>query len=221
MKRHPRTLSLEPVKRELKQLRQGEGLARPSAVLRSSLSLREHLAGGPEDMGDSAEAIITSVAAIRRAVDGLGRNERFYAEVDFNLTPEHSYPTLTERQESLARQLKCAGKTVRRRADRALDTLALVLVTGEDSPAAAHATHPPATATERVPQTSLQRQDELRRFWRLSEHSRADICALRSPKTNAPTSLRRAIGTTCGTQSSPIWTASSTSRRTSYSCCPR
>ncbi|MBF6271744.1 hypothetical protein IU460_29260 [Nocardia farcinica] len=58
----------------------------------------------------------------------LTESERVYAEVDFNVRPDHSYPTLTDRQESLAQHLKCAVKTVRRRSDQALDTLAYLLV---------------------------------------------------------------------------------------------
>jgi hypothetical protein len=64
---------------------------------------------------------------LRQAIGSLSRYERLHAEVGFNLTDEHSFPTLTARQESLAGSLRCAAKTVRRHGDRALESLALIL----------------------------------------------------------------------------------------------
>lgn len=182
----PWTVSVEHVKQELKKLRQGQGLARPSVVVGLSSQLREHLTGGSRDAGDTADAVVHTVAVIRRAVDGLGPTERLYVEVDFNLIPEHSYPTLTERQESLARQLKCAGKTVRRRADQALDTLALVLVTGEGSPAASMAARLATPLTQEAPEEARAWQDELRGFWRLAPQTRVDIVCSEIPEDERP-----------------------------------
>jgi hypothetical protein len=109
------------------------------------------------------------VATLRQAIGRLSDVERLHVEVDFNLLPEHHYPTLTERQESLARQQKCAVKTIRRHADRALDTLAYVLLTGNQRPA------PPADAS-----------GALRTFWRLSEGARVDIVCSEIPEDERP-----------------------------------
>jgi len=126
-----RTLSVESVKRELQALRQGASLAHPSVVLRLSPELRSRLLGAQrDDASDSADEVVQIVAALRSAFDRLSRYDQLYLTVDFNLSAEHSFPTLTERQESLASRLGCASKTVRRHAALALDTLALVIVTG-------------------------------------------------------------------------------------------
>lgn len=118
----PAAVPLRHVKEELKRLRQGQGLAHPAAVLGLSPQLRSLISGAPGS--NAADDVVRLVTTIRRAIDSLGEHERIYARADFNLAPGHSYPTLTARQESLAAELKCAGKTVRRHADKALDTLA-------------------------------------------------------------------------------------------------
>jgi hypothetical protein len=125
-------LSLDAVKAELKGLRQGAALSYPASVLRLSPELRRHLASGKADSG-SAEEIVEIVHALRMAVAALADHERSYAAVDLNLAAEHSHATLTERQESLAASMRRASKTIRRRADRALDTVALHLLSGQAS----------------------------------------------------------------------------------------
>jgi hypothetical protein len=163
-------LSVDEVKDCLKRIRQGHGLARPTALLSTLPSpIREHLMNGSAAQPGSADQVAQLVAALRRAIGRLSDTERLHVEVDFNLVPEHHYPTLTERQESLARQQKRAAKTVRRHADRALDTLAYVLLTGDQRPAT------PANAS-----------GDLRSFWRLSEGARVDIVCSEIPEDERP-----------------------------------
>jgi hypothetical protein len=107
------SLSVDEVKDGLKRLRQGHGLARPTALLTTLTdSVRTYLANGAVFEPGSVDEVNLLVAVLRRAMEGLADDERLYVEVDFNLVAEHRYPTLTDRQESLARLQKCAGKTV-------------------------------------------------------------------------------------------------------------
>ncbi|WP_132115630.1 ATP-binding protein [Actinocrispum wychmicini] len=124
--------SVEQVAFELKRMRQRLGLGHPAVVLELSGPVRRHLLGaGTSDHGDASDVVLL-VTALRDAVEELGDHERLFMSVDFNLVAEHSYPTLTERRESLARHIKCAMKTVRRHADRALESLAVVLVSSRE-----------------------------------------------------------------------------------------
>lgn len=125
-------LSPSWVKSELRCLRQGQGLAHPSAVLQLDVRLRRLITGDPEGAA-TADQIVQLVGALRRAIGRLGSHERLFAQVDFNLIAEHSYPTLGNRQQSLAQQRRCAVKTIRRHADRALDTLALLIALGDQA----------------------------------------------------------------------------------------
>lgn len=140
-------LSPEGVRTELLRLRQGPALGHPGAVMALSDQLRALLLARQPPLSHAGSETTRLVAALRRAVDALTLHERRYAAADFNLLPEHSWPTLTERQDSLARVLRCSAKTVRRHAGQALDTLALLIADGgylagpdpvvEDAPALA------------------------------------------------------------------------------------
>jgi hypothetical protein len=176
----PGELPVENVEAELKRLRQGEGLAHPSNVLKLSPQLRLLLAGA-DSGSDAAGEVVRIITALRQAIDHLAPHERLYAQVDFNLSAEHSYQTLTDRQESLARRFACAGKTVRRRADRALQTVALLLVTGE-------MTDPVAGTADRAFQdvAATGWRHELRRFWRLTPHRGVDIICSEIPENERP-----------------------------------
>lgn len=168
---------LQLVRQELVRLRQGAGLAHPTAVLKLSASLRRRLAA-PTDPATEAVQIVRALTGI---IDGLDRHHREHARVDFNLDELHSYPTLTERQESLAQELKCAAKTVRRHSDRALDTIAVRLLTGEHFDAPDQASAAIASAGQRP-----GRQDTLAAFWRLSAGSTVDIVCSEIPEEERP-----------------------------------
>jgi len=124
-------LSVERVKKELQKLRQGQSLAHPGTVLALTAEVRRKITDAAELDPDPANEVGRTVTALRRAIESLGKHERLYAQVDFNLAADHSYPTLTERQESLASMLGCVSKTVRRHSDEALDTLALLIVAND------------------------------------------------------------------------------------------
>jgi hypothetical protein len=134
-------VTVELTKQELKRLRQGPGLAHPSSVLRLDGSLRHHLTGRPDELS-SADEIVDLVGRLRRHVSEMTPHERIYAEVDLNLAAEHSFPSLTERQESLAAAMGCASKTVRRHSERAMETLAVLIATDRRSTAGTPRTSP-------------------------------------------------------------------------------
>lgn len=153
--------------------------------------VRAHLAHGAETEPGSAQEVAHLIAVLRRAIEKLSDDERRSVEVDFNLVAEHRYATLTERQESLARLQKCAAKTVRRRADRALDTLAYLLLTNDRSRSAGlqnRTTAVPVPAEGAEPDlgpTTLW-WEELRAFWRLAARSRVDIVCSEIPENELP-----------------------------------
>jgi hypothetical protein len=178
--------SVRGVKEELKRLRQGQGLGHPTTVLDLSPLVREALIGGASDRGQASD-VVRLVAALRGAIDGLGEHERLYALTDFNLVPEHAYPTLTERQESLATVLKCASKTVRRHADQALETLALIIVTG--NPRLLSPTPVQARLAVQARQPGLHGEpwrQQLGGFWRLNGSARVDIVCSEIPVEEQP-----------------------------------
>jgi hypothetical protein len=178
------------VKAELRHLRQGQGLAHPEAVMRLDPQLRHLITGqaaGP-DAADGTDEIVRLVSAIRLAIDKLGSHERLFAEVDFNLISEHSYPTLTDRQESLARERKCVAKTVRRHADQALDTLALIIAAGDLASLISRNRVPerPAAPTRHQSPGGDWWRHALRSFWRLAPDATVDVVCSEIPEPERP-----------------------------------
>jgi hypothetical protein len=177
-------MTVDHVRRELLRLRQGQALARPSIVLHLSPELRAHLAPELKPSAGAAHEAVQIAVFLRRAIGSLGDHERRYSEVDFNLAPEHSFPTLTARQESLAGELRCASKTIRRHADRALESLALILAI---SNCGRHLSPPegPIVADGSAAMISADTtswREELQSFWRLLPHARVDIVCSEIPE---------------------------------------
>lgn len=173
--------TINHVKECLIRLRQGHALARPTTLLTAlDEPVRAYLCRGRAYEPGSAEQIATLTTTIRAAIDQLSDDERLCAQVDFNLLPEHRFPTLTDRQESLATFQKCASKTVRRHATRALDTLAYLLL-------APTAIASQTSAPERTPEFELSNPTAaLREFWRLSPQARVDIVCSEIPQDERP-----------------------------------
>jgi hypothetical protein len=169
-------LTTELIHAELRTLRRGEALAHPGVVRSLSNEMQQLLLASQGSLTGQAEEIPRMVAALRRAIDALSPTERLHAQVEFGLLGEHDFPTLGRRQESLAAVLGCTVKTVRRTAGRALDTLAMVIATG-DYPS------PP----RRVPATSGgmdeqgRRHADLARFWGIRAASRVDMVCSELP----------------------------------------
>ena len=157
------------VQLELRNLRRGQALAQPQACLELSDSLRRHLIG---TAGEDPSAVLAVVSAIRRAASRLGPSDRHVVEVELNLHADHALPTLTERQESLAAELRCAAKTVRRRSDRAMAALAVLVVAGDEMPVANRASRPGEV--------------DLRRFWRLDGTAVVDVVCSEIPVEELP-----------------------------------
>lgn len=178
-------MTVERVKQELKRLRKGAALAHPAAVLHLSPQLRAVLARRRAPRGD-ADDVVDVLAGLRQAVDELNEHQRRFAVVDLNLDPDHSFPTLTGRQESLAYERACASKTVRRHADQALDSLAFALVS---EPRLDRRDPRPPTAHQ-IPTSdqvgTAPWRDALRAFWRVVQHGRVDIVCSEIPEDERP-----------------------------------
>ncbi|MFZ3475848.1 hypothetical protein ACODT3_41555 [Streptomyces sp. 4.24] len=171
-------LSPDDVRAQLQRLRQGPALGHPGAVKALSPELRTCLLTRQRPLSPSAGEVSRLVAALRQAIDGLSPLERRYAATDFNVLPEHSWPTLSERQESLARVLGCTAKTVRRHAGQALDTLAQLITDGSYLPP------PPAPAV----QENSEPPAGPARFLGITHASRVDVvCSQLPDHTTTPT----------------------------------
>ena len=170
--------SIDHVKDCLVRLRQGHALARPTTLLTAlDEPVRAYLCRGHICDPGSAEQITALTSTIRAAIDQLSDDERLCAQVDFNLLPEHRFATLTDRQESLATHQKCASKTVRRHAARALDTLAYLLLTPTDA-------QQRPLVTEAAPDG--EPDAVLRGFWKLQPETRVDIVCSEIPADERP-----------------------------------
>ena len=93
----PTTLSARQIKDELKRLRQGQALARPSSVLTLSHELRQALLGEASQALSADEQVVTVADTLQTTISRMEEPERLYARVDLNLAEAHSYRTLTER----------------------------------------------------------------------------------------------------------------------------
>lgn len=180
--------SIDRVKECLIKLRQGPALARPTTLLTAlDEPVRDFLSSGRACEPGSAEQIAVLASTIRTTIDLLNDDERLYAQVDFNLLPEHQFSTLTDRQESLASRQKCATKTVRRHAARALDTLAYLLITTPERSGGVE----PGNRQEHTKQRGHVDGpgglgDWVRGFWRLRPDARVDIVCSEIPESERP-----------------------------------
>ena len=172
--------SPEDVRAELLRLRQGPALGHPGAVTALSGKLRALLLAHQPPLAHAASETTRLVAALRRAIDALTPHERRYAAADFNLLPEHSWPTLTERQESLARVLDCSAKTVRRHAGQALDTLALLISDGS------YFTEKPPADGLPASVIAMAQDEGTGRFFGITADSRIDVICSTLPHTDRP-----------------------------------
>ncbi|MDT3444478.1 hypothetical protein [Pseudofrankia sp. BMG5.37] len=170
---------LEVIRRDLVGLRRGQALGRPMAVLELSAEVRGHLLGGLGQEADRYRVASALTAVLTEAIDQLRDPERIYVRVDLNLADEHRFPTLTERQESLAHQLRCAAKTVRRHADLALDSLAYLLAAPRDRA-------PVPVPSQARPGREVPGDRDLRAFWRLEQPCRVDIVCSEIPPSERP-----------------------------------
>ena len=179
--------SIDQVKDSLRRVRRGLGLARPTALLTIiDEPVQAYLCRDSDTEPGSAEHIEHLAAILRQAIGQLTESERVYAEVDFNVRPDHSYPTLTDRQESLAQHLKCAVKTVRRRSDQALDTLAYLLVTISSAPDGAQTQAIDRSPSHHGRASKQDPYDAVRRFWGLRPSGGVDIVCSEIPVDERP-----------------------------------
>lgn len=185
---------------ELQRLRRGHGFSRPATFLTFSPTLAACLTG-EEEVTSTPDGAATLRAGLERAIAQLSPAERTHALVELGLTPNHAYSTLTERQESLARELGCTSKTVRRHGDRALESLAIAILS-----AAHHQPHHLAPAEDDAAEATAQlderptpgrlptfwslvaygRVDTLCDFWGLSPGGRVDIVCSEIPEDERP-----------------------------------
>jgi hypothetical protein len=160
------------VKNELRRLRQGQGLAHVGAVMRLTPNLRTLLlATLGEDTADESELL----SVVTSAIGSLADDERLVAAADFNLAVQHRFPTLTARQESVAASLGCAAKTILRRADGALTSLALALLGVRRTELPAPTLREWTGGASPRPDRTMRWQDRVRPFWRIEPEGRIDI----------------------------------------------
>ena len=181
---NPPNLTVDSVAKEMKSLRRGTGLGNPTVVSGISLDLRSHLLGGAVSLEEetSADQIVFLVRSISAAVELLDDSLRMFVKVDLNLDPEHSYSTLTDRQESLAAHLECAAKTIRRKSESAFRALAVQIISGPSSDAR-------RTMDSRRPDMSRGRIDPVggaQEFWNAHPGSRIDIVCSEIPEDERP-----------------------------------
>jgi hypothetical protein len=74
-----------------------------------------------------AQRIDLGMSRLIAALDSLDKYQREVVLAELNLDESRDFPTLTERQNSLAATRQCDPKTIRRHGDRALDTVAYFL----------------------------------------------------------------------------------------------
>lgn len=163
------SLSATSLRTSLIRLRKGPALARPTSILTAfTPDVRAHFSESNSFTTGSTDEVSKLVTAIRHGLSQLSADQRVHVEVDLNLAVEHQHPSLTERQESLARQLGCAAKTVRRRADQALETLIYVLL---------------ANTTPSKPESVAV---NLPSFWGLTAGASIDIVCSEIPQDERP-----------------------------------
>jgi len=169
---------------ELARLRRGDALAHPGVVRTLRPELQRLLLVSQGSLTGRADEVPRMVDAIRRAIDTLGPRERLIAQTEFHLLAEHSHPTLSQRQESLAAALGCTVRTVRRGGKLALDTLIMRISTG---------TYP--SPSQNVPiaaagtDEQARRHQDLAAFWGIHDSSRIDVVC-----SELPPDLRAATG---------------------------
>jgi hypothetical protein len=177
----PPRLSPQDIRAELLRLRQGPALGHPGAVTALSEPLKALLLARTPPLSNAATETTRLVAALRRVIDALTPHERRYTAADFNLLGEHPWPSLTERQESLARVLGCSAKTVRRHAGQALDTLALLIADGS------YVTElPPPGSDAPAPAPGTAQDSGTGRFFGITTTSRADVICSALPAADRP-----------------------------------
>jgi hypothetical protein len=159
-------------------------------VFELSPKLRGHLLADKPHLGGTAGQITALLAVLRTAIESLNSEDRAVLEADFNLAAQHSAPTLTERRQSLAAMKHVSFRTITRTADKALDTLSLVLVTAhhhrdsvlaDEMEAPSQAVQAPGTAAD-----SNHWHAELARFWGLRPSAWVDIVCSEIPESERP-----------------------------------
>ncbi|WP_083933905.1 hypothetical protein [Sciscionella marina] len=176
-----RSPSLEEIRRDLVRLRRGLALARPTAVLDSlSAPVRHYL--GRQGVGDqsSAAEVKHLVQTLRAAIEEQVPAIRDVLDVEFNLSADHCYPTLTERRSSYAAAQGCVSMTVRRQADSAVDTLAYQLLNEAHAPTSSTPS-PANTATGKA-----DSRDGTKQFWGLHPSARIDVVCSEIPADERP-----------------------------------
>jgi hypothetical protein len=106
--------------KDLQALRSGLGLREPQRLLACSETFR-HVTGMANGGLGEAQRIEVGMSSLVAAVDALDKLPCETALVEFNLHEDYHFPTLTQRQGSLALARGCDPKTVRRHGDRALE----------------------------------------------------------------------------------------------------
>lgn len=112
--------------KDLQALRSGVGLREPRRLLACSEAFHQ-VTGMSDSALTDAQQIKVGMSRLVAVIDSLDKYQREIALTELNLNESVDFPTLTERQGSLAVGRRCDPKTIRRHGNRALDAVAYFL----------------------------------------------------------------------------------------------
>lgn len=179
---------LPKLRRELVRLRGGRALSDPSSLLRLGPDFWTAVAGGRERPKNQGEIVNTATRLIIQAISRIGNELQRYAKVEFNIDDHISNSDLGERQQVLSSELNYSVKTIRRRGNIALRSIAIELLNTNEPPSPVQTRTPVEkidSAADGVDSLAIQ-ENPLHRFWGISPKHRVDIVCSELPLSDRP-----------------------------------
>jgi len=175
---------IDEIRDELVALRAGSGLAEPTRILERSDSFQNVLQRRTGVSRDDETAFITaSVRVIEEAIERLSADLKEVAAIELNCSNLIYADELGQRQEDYAALTGISSKTVRRRGNRALRSLAYYLLA--DRSVSGEVQVPFNVRSDENPEAVAART-ALRLFWRLTERATVDIVCSEIPPDERP-----------------------------------
>ncbi|WP_406029139.1 hypothetical protein OH802_14760 [Nocardioides sp. NBC_00850] len=178
-------MSTDVVVDRLARIRQGRGLAEPTAVLGLAETLKQTVAraNGKSPTARPEDEVRIGVDLIRATLLLMPDDLRQVATAQFNLSSRDLGRTLSDREEDLARDLKCSAKTIRRRGAEAVALMAHFIRSGE---AEARLLEGRLMPEENSIQAPHDPPTDLRTFWGWPQALRIDILCSEIPESERP-----------------------------------
>lgn len=173
------------LRRELVRLRGGRALADLSSLLRLGDGFWSVVPPRGVRPVEQAEVIRAALTIIQEALLTLDDGVRRYAQVELNVDDKIHDSDLGERQQALADELSYSVKTVRRRGNEAIYSLALRLLDLYQGQSASASNRRPGPLPTNEPVNNL-RSASLERFWGISSRHRVDIVCSELPAKIQP-----------------------------------